>query len=170
MIEGEEKSCKTTSPPPKKEEDRGEERKRWRRWRWMDGQTDDAGGTTAARQRSHRAAGEGDQVCIRGLKGSERERERGPRRAEDKEDGGCQDWRWDPVRSHFSSVLAATSRSSSLLLFSAPLSSSLLYIQLAPPHNPSLIPPQPFSHPAPPNPSLLRYIWPSGGGDITPAE
>ena len=92
-----------TSPQAERD---GEERSEEERCqRWMDGQIKTE--TAAVQQRTHIPLQEGDVKGNRfgsgALKGI---RTKGESRRMEVEDSGCQDWRWDRVRSHFSSVIA----------------------------------------------------------------
>lgn len=86
------------------EKDREERSKEERRQRWMDGQIKqrqqplDRGLTSRARRDV-----KGNRFGSGGLK---RILTKGESRRMEAEDSGCQDWRWDGVRSHFSSVIA----------------------------------------------------------------
>lgn len=71
---------------------------------WVDGWTDKTE-TTAVPQRTHIPSKkwcEGEQVWFRG---TESIQTKGDARRMEVEDSGCQDWHWDGVRSHFSSVI-----------------------------------------------------------------
>lgn len=120
--------------------DREERSKEERRQRWMDGQIKqrqqplDRGLTSHARRDV-----KGNRFGSEGLKGIQT---KGERRRMEVEDSGCQDWRWDGVRSHFSSVIA--------LSVSPPLSSLSNYC-----HNEA-------------GPFLQSCIWLSGCKAITP--
>lgn len=106
---------------------------------WMDGQIKqrqqplNRGLTSQARRDV-----KGNRFGSEGLKSIQT---KGDRRRMEVEDSGCQDWRWDGVRSHFSSVIA--------LSVSPPLSSLSNYC-----HNEA-------------GPFLQSYIWLSGCNAIT---
>lgn len=131
MIEGEE-ICPTNG---KDREERSEEETRQR---WMDGWTDKNRDNRALTSQARRDV-KGNRLGSEGLKSP---RTKGDRGRMELEDSGCQDWRWDGVRSHFSSVIA--------LSVSPPLSSRSNYC-----HNAA-------------GPFLQSYIWLSGCKAITP--
>lgn len=84
--------------------DREERSKEERRQRWMDGQIKqrqqplDRGLTSHARRDV-----KGNRFGSEGLKGIQT---KGERRRMEVEDSGCQDWRWDGVRSHLCLLLS----------------------------------------------------------------
>lgn len=95
------KEEKTALPVERDGEERSEEE---RCQRWMDGQIKqrqqplNRGLTSRARRDV-----KGNRFGSGGLK---RVQTKGESRRMEVEDSGCQDWRWDRVRSHFSSVIA----------------------------------------------------------------
>ncbi len=75
-----------------------------RRPRWMDGQIEQRQQPFNRGLASHaRRDVKGNRFGSEGLKSIQT---KGERRRMELEDSGCQDWRWDGVRSHFSSVIA----------------------------------------------------------------
>ncbi|CAJ1056241.1 hypothetical protein JOB18_041394 [Xyrichtys novacula] len=103
MIEG--RRRKTALPVGQDWEERSEEEEEEeRRQRWMDGQIKqrqqplNRGLTSLCKEGC-----EGEQVWCRV---AEKHSDKGRRGRMEVEDSGCQDWRWDGVRSHFSSVIA----------------------------------------------------------------
>lgn len=75
-----------------------------RRQRWMDGQIKQRQQPLNRGPASHaRRDVKGNRFVSEGLKSLQTKGERGRMEVED---SGCQDWRWDWVRSHFSSVIA----------------------------------------------------------------
>lgn len=127
----------TALPMGRDREERSEEE---RRQRWMDGQIKQGQQPLNRGLTSHaRRDVKGNRFGSEGLKSIQT---KGEQRRMEVEDSGCQDWRWDGVRSHFSSVIALSA--------SPPLSSLSNYR-----HNEA-------------GPFLQSCIWLSGCKAITP--